>query len=379
MNRHSKMKTSYIIIGAAVAACALLSGCAKDTANPYEGEALPTVSITTDMTDFVRNAATATLTLDHFIHSDVVVNLAVNSGINPEALVYDEVVTIDAGAVKKTIPLAINIDKAENLGNFTVEVALGEVENANVGAQKSISLGAVLRNTAVVNLVKGSNFGNDGKTSFEITLSRSLEESVVVNLGVGSATTVPGAKAMAESALTFDKTVTIPAGSVSATVPVTATLSALEAGINEANIVVASLSESGEEGDVVAVGCTYNNLTLNTPSSWTLTDYPAYRNYYGYTLTRATGMTGLFDGFTIAADGVDLTDTKVAADVLRTYQNSILPYKEQGTYTAADWMYDSDGWVYCNLIPDSHAYIIVAGFDENFYATGDFIYLEVND
>ena len=238
-----KKHFSFGIFGTALAVCMLLAGCAKE-GNPYEGEATPQVSITTTDTQFVLDQAQITLTLSQFIHKDVAVNFEVD-GIEREAIDLPENITIQAGAVKKVITMKIDEDKA-SIGNKTVDIAIKEAENATLGNPSQVSIGINVEDVALVN-ASATDFNDDMEATVTFTLSKFVTKDVVLTVGYDTADGSERA-AFPESALTYDNTVTIPAGSKVGTMAVKVNKSGVEEGAYQAHFTVSDYGSNAKAG-----------------------------------------------------------------------------------------------------------------------------------
>ena len=115
------MKKNIFRLVAVVALAGSLVACKKETA-PYADEQTPTLSLTSPSSSFVQDQASIVLELSHFIHKDVVVTFGVE-GIETEALDLPIEYTVEAGALKKTIPITVDEDFA-SLGNKTVRISV---------------------------------------------------------------------------------------------------------------------------------------------------------------------------------------------------------------------------------------------------------------
>lgn len=236
-----RMKKNILRLVAVVALVGSLAACKKETA-PYADEQTPTVSLSTPSASFVQDQAEIVLELSHFIHKDVLVTFGVE-GIEPEALDLPIEYTVEAGALKKVIPVSVDEDYA-TLGNKNVKISIQEVTNATPAA-KEVTLGIDIRDVAIVN-VAASDF-KDGLATYTFTLSKKVTKDVVLGLEVLSAGS-GSATVLSADRLTFDKTVTIPAGSKVGTVQVQADTYGLAEGAYEAAIGIASFGTNAEAG-----------------------------------------------------------------------------------------------------------------------------------
>lgn len=115
-----------------------LFACQKSKLKP---DTVPDVTITSSMDAFDGTLATVDIVLSHFIHSDVTVRIAIE-GMDEEALPYDPVVVVPAGAVKKQLTLSIKPKLVELHKDYTVTVRLLSAEGANLKNAAPVSLQA---------------------------------------------------------------------------------------------------------------------------------------------------------------------------------------------------------------------------------------------
>lgn len=267
------MKKNIFRLVAVVALAGSLAACKKETA-PYADEQTPTLSLTSPSSSFVQDQASIVLELSHFIHKDVVVTFGVE-GIETEALDLPIEYTVEAGALKKTIPITVDEDLA-SLGNKTVRISVQDVTNATLGS-KEVSLGIDIRDVALVNM-SATDFV-DGVATLTFSLSKKVTKDVV--LGLEALTTGSGAATLlAADRLTFDKTVTIPAGSKVGTVQVQANTYGLAEGAYEAAIGIASFGSNAEAGAATAA---YASIGVGfNPKSNQSGNYFIYYSSYWY-------------------------------------------------------------------------------------------------
>lgn len=104
-------------------------------------DTVPDVSIKSSMEAFDGTLATVDIVLSHFIHSDVTVTISVE-GMEEEALPYDPVVVIPAGAVKKQVSLSIKPKLVELHRDYTVTVRILSADGANLTGNAPVTLQA---------------------------------------------------------------------------------------------------------------------------------------------------------------------------------------------------------------------------------------------
>ena len=131
------MKTFKYITAAVLALAGLLS-CDKNT---IESDTTPEVSLSTSYTEFESGMAAVEMRLSHFIHSDVKAVISVE-GIEDDAVKFDPVVTVPAGAIKTNIALTLDGKKVELHKDYTVTVKVKSVEGAKLTSAASVSLNA---------------------------------------------------------------------------------------------------------------------------------------------------------------------------------------------------------------------------------------------
>ena len=241
-----KTKTIFRLLSAAIAIGILLAGCAKET-SPYANEALPSVSVSAINSEVVLDQAQILLTLDKFIHKDVNVIFDVE-GIEREALDLPEVVTIDAGAVKKTVTINIDEEKA-SIGDKQIVLTMKEVENATISSVASTTgLHLNVEDVALVN-VSASDFDDNLEATITYSLSKKVTKEVVLTIGYDTKDGADRA-AFPQASLTFEPTVTIPAGSKVGTLKVTANKSGVPEGAYQAHFTIAGFGSNAKAGTV---------------------------------------------------------------------------------------------------------------------------------
>ena len=235
-----------LILCLAMAAPAFFS--CKKAANPYEGEATPTLSISSEGSSFVGGQAGLVLELSHFIHKNVEVFFNVE-GVEAESLDLPASVIVQAGSVKKRLPVTVDEDFTTP-GNKTVKISVSQVNNANlVSGQQPISLGLEVKDEAVVN-VSATPFSEEGVATLTFTLSKKVTKDVVLGLEALEES-VDAAETLPASRLSFEPSVTIPAGSKTASVKVTADIEGLSPGTYASVIGIASYSANCKAGESV--------------------------------------------------------------------------------------------------------------------------------
>lgn len=332
------MKKNIFRLVAVVALAGSLAACKKETA-PYADEQTPTLSLTSPSSSFVQDQASIVLELSHFIHKDVVVTFGVE-GIESEALDLPIEYTVEAGALKKTIPITVDEDFA-SLGNKTVRISVQDVTNATLGS-KEVSLGIDVRDVAVVNM-SATDFV-DGVATLTFTLSKKVTQDVV--LGLEALTTGSGkSTVLSADRLTFDKTVTIPAGSKVGTLKVQADTYGLAEGAYEAAIGIASFGSNAEAGASTAA---YASIGVGfNPKANSTGNYFIY--YSGYWYVYRSSAYSYFIWMEPASSG-SLTDMAYVKEAMYRCRDYIRQEANRKAYLA----YYVDGYSsYAGYIPTS--------------------------
>jgi hypothetical protein len=143
------MKQTIFKLVAVLALAGSLAACKKEV-SPYADEAVPTVTLSSPVSTFTQDKANVVLELSHFIHKDVNVTFEV-TGIEAEAVDFPMEYVIEAGALKKTIPIAIDEELA-SLGDKTVAISIAKVENAVVASSAPVNIGINIEDVAMVNV-----------------------------------------------------------------------------------------------------------------------------------------------------------------------------------------------------------------------------------
>ena len=315
------MKTSTIIrlLGASFAAGILLAGCAKEV-SPYANEGTPTVSVSTVNSEVVLDKAQIMLTLDKFIHKDVNVIFEVE-GIEREALDLPEVVTIDAGAVKKTVTINIDEEKA-TLGDKQIVLTMKEVENATISSSASrAGLHLNVEDVALVN-VSASDFNDNLEATITYSLSKKVTKDVVLTIGYDTKDGADRA-AFPRASLAYEPTVTIPAGSKVGTLTVTASKAGVPEGAYQAHFTIAGFGSNAKAG-TVADATLLVNVGFQPTLASTDDIYFRYASGWWY-----VDRQNLYDYYFIWSEPVSYGD---AAD---------MDYVKAAMYRCRDWVQDA--------------------------------------
>ena len=179
------MKQTIFKLVAVLALAGSLAACKKEV-SPYADEAVPTVTLSSPVSTFTLDKANVVLELSHFIHKDVNVTFEV-TGIEAEAVDFPMEYVIEAGALKKTIPIAIDEELA-SLGDKTVAISIAKVENAVVASSAPVNIGINIEDVAMVN-VSATEFDENLEATLTFTLSKKVSKDVtlgIVSAAVGS-------------------------------------------------------------------------------------------------------------------------------------------------------------------------------------------------
>lgn len=257
-----KISALAIVVGLAAVAC-------KKAETDVDA---PVLTITASSTTFSNNAATATLSLSAASSKDVAVSLEATGSL-AQAVTFTKDVTIAAGSVSLPVDVTVNPDGLA-AGTYAVEIAIAKANGAEISSSaKSVTLSLTIEGDAAieVNMDAPASF-TDGAAVLKLYPSEAPEVDITVTLALGTQVKADGATLIAESALTFSKTVTLPAGSdADVEVPVTVDMDVLGPGLNEAVITIASVSEGVEIGDKNEAHITVEGyIQANNRTDWSV-------------------------------------------------------------------------------------------------------------
>lgn len=248
--------SSLLIMGACV-----FTSCEKPE-TPQGGDeptpgATPTVSISADQTYAEDNTATVTLTLSAAAEADVKVTLAKadpKDGITELVADYTKNVTIKAGETKATVTVTAETRGLE-AGEYQTGIKIASATGAEVAENAVVYIKFVYEFKPSVSLYADANFSSDKTANLTVKLDKAGAKDVVVTLADGEGTV---------AAMTYDKTVTVPAGQTEVVVPVTVDVPAdLTAGVYPGVITIVEVT-NGLKGNVPSV-------TINLAYPFTVT------------------------------------------------------------------------------------------------------------
>lgn len=348
----------------------LLPSCIGQKENPYTNEALPDLTVTATASAFQQDQAELQLVLSRLVHKDVVIEFDVE-GADAGSLSLPESFSVPAGLVKKSIPFSVSsADFAP--GSHTV-VITPKTEGAKV-VSSPISLALEVRDVAFVNLSM-TEFDSDAKAYITISLSRTLSQALTLPIKVAG-TPSEGAVVLPESAITYESSVTIPAGEREAETVVSLDVSELPAGMYEFVYEIASYPSKAEPG-VNAV------LRQNVRASIVPTRHPWYtETYWDFYNGRLYTYGGLGVGIERLAafclkksEMPDMEDEDAVREFLETLAEGL---DESNTYAAPATESDYI-WLSSSIAPDytvrTYCFVMI-GLDAQCRPTGDYDYFE---
>ena len=280
------MKQTIFKLVAVLALAGSLAACKKEV-SPYADEAVPTVTLSSPVSTFTQDKANVVLELSHFIHKDVNVTFEV-TGIEAEAVDFPMEYVIEAGALKKTVPIAIDEELA-SLGDKTVAISIAKVENAVVASSAPVNIGINIEDVAMVN-VSATEFDENLEATLTFTLSKKVSKDVTLGIVYD---TKDGSDRLAFPAgkLTFDESVTIPAGSKVGTLKVKADKVGVEEGAYQAHFTVGNYGPNAKAGTTPDVALILNvgfqptlvsthDIYFQYSSGWWYVNYDKIHDYY---------------------------------------------------------------------------------------------------
>lgn len=213
------------------------------------GEKLPVVSVSAEESFNENNIAELTLTLSEATSSDVVVylkNTDVQEGKDKISAIFEKNVTIPAGTLSKTVEI-----KADTYGlgdgNYQAAICVDSAEGAIVAENNVVYIDFTYSFVPTVTLYADAVFAADKTAKLRLVLSAEVSEDVVVSLADGQGS-------MAN--VSYEKSITIPAGMTEAEVLVTVEIPEdLAPGVYPAVIEMTDI-ENAMKGDV-------NSVTIN--------------------------------------------------------------------------------------------------------------------
>ena len=258
-----------------ISALVIVAGLAAVACKPEKVETQPVVTITASSTSFASNSATVNINLSAASTKAVGVKLDATGNL-ASALTFNKDVAVAAGSTSLPVTITANSDGLAP-GSYSAEIAIVSATGAEVSTTaKSVTLTLTVAEPepeiVKVNMDSPAEFA-DGKAVLKLYPDAAPEKDITVTLAVGTKVSAEGATLIPESALTFNKTATIPAGSdADVEVAVSVDVNALESGLNEAVIVISNVSEGGEIGDKSEAHITTSGLIKATNrTDWTIT------------------------------------------------------------------------------------------------------------
>lgn len=224
------------------------ASCEKPAPEP-DGPATgvtPTVSISADQAFADDNTATLTLTLSAAAAEDVKVTLAkaeAKDGITELTADYTKNVTIKKGETTATVTVTAETRGLE-AGEYQAGIKIASATGAEVAENAVVYIKFSYEFTPSVSLYASASFASDKTASLTVKLDKAGSKDVVVTLADDEGSQV---------AVSYEKTVTVPAGQTEVEVPVTCEIPAdLAVGTYPAIIKIADV-QNGLKGNVTSV------------------------------------------------------------------------------------------------------------------------------
>ena len=359
------MKTNIFRIALmSMAACVLFAACSKEDANILRKTS---VTLSGD-SYFSGNTATVTATLANPIDKDVTINLVPGTQVSDSKkyTIVDgsdlsfSTITIPAGQTSATGTVTVNTSNYEK-GRYQAQVCVGTVNGSAISASAD-KVNITLLNGVPLATLTVSDFSYEGEGTVTVNLDTPTEAGGTITLKVASDSDVP------ESAMTFEKVITIEADKTSGSTDVVIDLNKLTASgplnvafdIDEINGEFESAGEASGEMEFV--------LPVKN-ADWSVEYYGPYETatatYQAYIIS---GSEGYFDLYRKPKGSVE-EDNTLSAFFLDD-RDDLARYL--GRYTIDDLLYLGDG-DYLMRDQDPGDYDIwMIGFDENLEPTGEY-------
>ncbi|MBQ9653072.1 MAG: hypothetical protein IJV32_02485 [Bacteroidales bacterium] len=359
------------ILAVSLAACGAFTACVTPE-NPYEGETVPNLTVTAVSPSFTADKAELELTLSQFVHKDLAVEFDV-SGVDRGALDLPDSYLFPAGTVKQKI--TINAYSAElEPKDYQITITPSSSEAKVVSSPVSLALS--VKDEAFVNLSM-TPLDEDQKSIITVSLSRKLSESVTLPIKVDG-TPSDGVTLLPESAITYEKSVTIPAGETSARTEVALDLWSVEPGQYEFVYEIGSFTSKAKAGTTTVLRLLVRaGIELNR-HKWHDGDYWDYYETDGQVYTYG----GLGSGITRLAvfclkktEMPDMTDNAAVIEFISQLGEGLT---ESNTYAAPATTSDYI-WFPKSVAPDKRAktyYFVMIGVNDKLRPTGDYDYFE---
>ena len=230
-------KSFFIFCISALVAGTMFTACKENPSGPET--VIPTVSISADASFASDNTATLTLSLSEATTEDVSVTLAdadVQSGSKKVSAIYSKNVTIAAGETSATVDVQADILGLEE-GTYQAAIQIASAEGAEVAENPVVYIALNYVQQASVDLyADNTTFRPDGTAALRLVLSEASSMDVTVTLEEGEGTTAD---------VSYEKTVTIPAGETEKEVILTVEIPEnLEPGTYPAVIQIASVENA---------------------------------------------------------------------------------------------------------------------------------------
>lgn len=346
-----------------MAACVLFAACAKEDANILRKTS---VTLSGD-SYFSGNSATVTATLANPIDKDVTINLAAGTQVSDSkyALVDGadlsfSNITIPAGQTSATGTVTVNPSNYTK-GRYQAQVCIGTVNGAAVSASAD-KVNITLLNGIPVATLTVSDFSYEGEGTVTVNLDSPSEAGGTITLKVASDSDVP------ESAMTYEKVITIDADGTTGSTDVQIDLNELTVG-GDLNVAFDIAEVSGEfESAGEASGVLEFVLPVKN-EAWSVEYYGPYETTTGtYQAYIVSGSEGYFDLYRVPKGSV-AEDNTLSAFFLED-RDDLARYL--GRYTIDDLLYLGDGgYLMRDQDPDDYD-IWMIGFDEDLEPTGEY-------
>ena len=346
----------------------LFSSCVKEK-NPYANEATPDLTIAAQSSSFELDQADLELNLSQFVHKDLVIEFDVK-GVDRGALDLPESYSFPAGTVKQTLHLnafSANLDPDE------YNVVITPVSEMAKVVSSPITLALSVKDLAYVNLSM-TPFDDDKKSIVTISLSRRVSEDITLPIKVDG-TPSDGLALLPESAITYEKSIKIPAGETVARAEVALDLDSIDPGLYEFIYEIGSYSAKVQAGaNAVLRQAVRAGIALNR-HAWH-DDYWDFYNGKMYTYGGlGSGISRLAAYCFKKTEMPDLDDKDALIEFFSKLGESLtVDNTWAAPATVSDYI-----WFPASIAPDNKAktyYFLMIGLDDKCRPTGDYDYFE---